>query len=264
MSENFHTPWADSVTQYKQEHMNVPLSELDETLSYLKNIMVWCEGNLSYNKGVSGELSWDGEIKLAYLDVNGNTIINKVSAGSISLTDNEFIFVDLDAINDATIITQVFPLGVGDAPCNFDDKNRVVLAYKASNDELYFVNLRPTVLGVFNQPYDVAGTFSGKPDASLTILRYPFPRTVDFQAAVVGSQGIVGTAPVDDNQAFILKKNDTPFASMIFNSGETVAWFSGDASAQFTAGDILTMESPNPKDSALEDVGFAIIGTRST
>jgi hypothetical protein len=264
MSENFHTPWSDSVTQYTQADMNVPLSELDEALSYLKNIMVWCEGDLSYSKGVSGELSWDGLIKLAYLDVNGNTIINKITAGSASLIDNEFIYCDLSASNDATITAEVAALGAGAAECNFEDKNRVVLAFKSSNDELYFVNLRPTVLGVFNQPYDVAGTFSGKPDASLTILRYPFPRTVDFAAAVAGSQGIVGTAPVDDNQSFLLKKNDAEFASMVFSSGETVATFTGDTSTQFTAGDILTMEAPDPKDSALEDVGFSIIGIRST
>lgn len=33
MTTNYHTPWVDGSTQFKQAHMRVPLEELDEQIT---------------------------------------------------------------------------------------------------------------------------------------------------------------------------------------------------------------------------------------
>jgi hypothetical protein len=267
MGTNFHTPWVDGTTEYKAADMNAPLSELDAAMSYHKNTMVYCDGNITYDIDAgagSGELSWDDYIQLAYLDSAGGTIRNKIAASSIQLTEHQFIYCDLSGTDDATITAQVATIS-GETGCNFDNPERIVLAVRAGGqDQLWYVNLRPTILGTIQHPYDIGGSFSGQPGAGEVILRYPFPRQVSIPAQMDDSQGVVGTAATDDNQQFPLKKDGTLFGAMVFNSGETVAWFSGEGNVTFAQGNVLTIESPDPADTTLEDVGFSIVGIRST
>lgn len=252
---NYYTPWEDEVTQYRASDMNAPLAELDVGISYLKNTTVWCEGNIFYTKGASGELAWDGQLKIAYLDGDGNTIINKVNASSVLLGDLGFAYVELSATDDATVTMQTATL-VGDAACNFAEGNIVVLAVKAANDELFMVNMKPKVA----YPFDVASTFIGKPEASGTILRIPIARTVKFPADMEGSYGVCGVAPTNSKD-FSLQKNDVEFGAMSFASSAYVATFSGEAST-FDAGDILTLVAPTPQDDTLADIGFTFVGAR--
>lgn len=262
MSDNFHTPWADSVTQYKQADMNAPISDLDKAVSFLKNVMVWCEGDISYTSAASGELSWDGEIKLAYMDEYGNTILNRVTASNVTLLDNQFAYVTLSGTNNAAVTMQTATLS-GEGTCNFGSNATVVLAIKAANDDLYYVNLRPTAGYVTQPPYDVGGSFSGQPDAAQVILRYPMPRPVTFPAGMTNSQGVLGTAPSDGTQAqFSLKKGGVEFGTMTFGTGETTAAFAAASATSFSAGDVLTVVAPSPADSTLEDVGFSVVGIR--
>lgn len=262
MSDNFHTPWQDAVTQYKQADMNAPMSELDKALSFLKNIMVWCEGDVSYTPAASGELSWDGEIKLAYMDEYGNTILNRVTASNVTLLDNQFAYVTLSGTNNAAVTMQTATLS-GEGTCNFGDNETVVMAIKAANDDLYYVNLRPSATYVTQPPYDVGGTFSGQPEAGQIILRYPMPRPVTFPAGLTLSQGVLGTAASDGTQAvFSLKKDGAQFGTMTFNTGETTAAFAAASATSFAAGNVLTVVSPDPADSTLEDVGFSVVAIR--
>jgi hypothetical protein len=265
MGSNFHTPWVDTVTEYKQADMNAPLSTLDRAIGVNKNLMIYCEGEITYDKAASGELAWDDVINIAYIHETGDTITNKVNAGSVIITDDEFAYVTLSDIDGATL-TVSKALIAGDASCNFATHNIVVLAVKsATSDEAYYVNLKPHLLGVVNQAYDVGGSFSGKPSGGQMLLQYPMPRQVTLPADFSDSQGVCETAATDDNQIFDIKKDATKVGSMIFNSGETTAWFSGEGGTDivYTAGEVLKIEAPTPADADLENIGFAITGWRA-
>lgn len=261
---NFHTPWVDGTTEYKQSDMNAPLTTLDRAIGVHKNLMIYTEGEISYDKAGSGELAWDDVIRIAYIHESGNTITNKIAAGSVIITDNEFAYVTLSDTDDATLTVSKAAI-TGDDTCNFATYNIVVLAVKAAgNDEAFYVNLKPHLLGVVSQPYDVGGSFSGKPSAGQLILQYPMPRQVTIPGDFNLSQGVCTTAATDDNQIFDIKKDASKVGSMIFNSGETTAWFSGEGASDivFSAGEVLKIEAPNPADSTLEDIGFSISGLR--
>jgi len=263
----FHTPWVDGTTQYKAADMNTPLSELDIALCYLKNPMIYCDGNITYDiddGAGSGELSWDDWMRIVYMRSDGATVRNKIAAGSAMVLEDQFVYCELSATDDATITAEVATIS-GEGGCNFGDNERVVLAVRAGGvGQIWYVNMKPTVLGTVQHPYDIGGSFSGQPGAGEIILRYPFPRQVSIPAQMDDSQGVIGTAATDDNQKFPLKKDGTEFGAMVFDSGETVAWFSGEGDIVFAQGEVFTIESPNPQDSTLEDVGFSIVGIRST
>ena len=265
MGSNFHTPWVDGTTEYKQSDMNAPLSTLDRAIGINKNLIIYCEGEITYEKAASGELAWDDVINIAYIHDSGDTITNKINAGSVFITDDEFAYVTLSDTDGATLTVSTAAIS-GEGTCNFSDYDIVVLAVKAAtSDEAYYVNLKPHLLGVVNQAYDVGGSFSGKPSAGQLILQYPMPRQVTIPADFSNSQGVCATAATDDNQIFDVKKDTSKVGSMIFNSGETTAWFSGEGPTDivFSAGNVLKIEAPSPADSTLEDIGFAITGWRA-
>jgi len=53
MTENYHTPWQDGVTEFKADHMNVPLGELDEEVGNL-NIGKSDVGHVHADYGIVG------------------------------------------------------------------------------------------------------------------------------------------------------------------------------------------------------------------
>jgi len=112
-----------------------------------------------------------------------------------------------------------------------------------------------------NAPYDVGGSLSGQPAAGATVLRYPLPRPVRFQAGLPNSKGVVGTAPTA-TVSFSLKKNGTQFATMQFAATATTATFTAASDTDFALGDILTITAPNPADSTLSDLGLSLAGIR--
>ena len=154
MTSNYHTPWIDSVTQYKASHMNAPLSQLDTAI------------------------------------------------GTIS----------------------------GEYPLHHSGERH----------------------------YDIGVTFDGKPDASAVLLRYPFPRVVDFDTIFSGSQAVVGTAPTGAAQ-FSIQKNAVEVGTLDFGAGGSTGSFSGSAQT-FQAGDVITLVAPSSQDATLEDLGLALKG----
>jgi hypothetical protein len=112
-----------------------------------------------------------------------------------------------------------------------------------------------------NAPYDVGTSLSGQPAAGATLLRYPLPRPVRFQAGLPNSKAVLGTAPTA-TVSFSLKKNGTQFASMQFAASATTATFTAASDTDFALGDILTITAPNPADSTLSDLGLSLAGIR--
>jgi hypothetical protein len=141
MGSNFHTPYMDGVQHYNQTDMNAPFSTLDRAISYLKNLIVHCDGNIVYHPA-DGRLSWDAPLRFIFNRADGQACANVVNPGSIVLEDNKFAFVDLSEVNGDTIVVQEGLVTAGSAS-NFIAFNRVVLGYRntVSND-FYPVALR--------------------------------------------------------------------------------------------------------------------------
>lgn len=110
-------------------------------------------------------------------------------------------------------------------------------------------------------PYDVGGTVAGQPTSAAVLLRYPFPRAVRFYSGMPNSKGVVGTAPAAAVE-FSIRKNGVQFATMNFAASATTATFTAASDTSFVAGDVLTVVSPSPADSAMADIGFALAGIR--
>jgi len=139
MGTNFHTPW-DNTTLFKPSSMNPVLSSLDQAITYQKVILIHCDGAMDYVKA-TGVLSWSGVLRIHFIRSDGQAIQNTVNAGSITLADNEFAYVDLNETNNTVVTVQKAAISTGTA-ANFKAYNRVMLAYRNSaSDELYPVEL---------------------------------------------------------------------------------------------------------------------------
>lgn len=110
-------------------------------------------------------------------------------------------------------------------------------------------------------PYDIGGSFSGKPAASAVMLRFPLPRTVRFLSGMGLSKAVAATAATSA-VSFSLRKNGTEFATMSFAASSVNATFACAATTDFAAGDILTLVAPASPDDTLADIGFALAGLR--
>jgi hypothetical protein len=120
--------------------MNTVPSSLDQALTYQKVILIHCDGALDYVKA-TGVLSWSGTLRIHFIRSDGQAIQNTVNAGSVTLADNEFAYVDLSETNNTVVTVQKAAITTG-AAANFKAYNRIMLAYRnASSDELYPVEL---------------------------------------------------------------------------------------------------------------------------
>lgn len=252
-SNNFFTEWVASVSAFTAAIMNAPLNSLDKAFSYTKNVMLACDGDITF---LNGTLTWSGTIRIAYLNLDGDTITNTITAGNIGIAVGQFAYVNLHATNGTAVTISVATV-TGNATCNFGADNRLVLAYRGSGGEAYCVSLRPSI----TQKHEVFGNYVGQPAASEEILRYPCAQILRFDTSFSGSQGSVRVAPSDGAQTYLIKKDNVQIGHMQFANGQNTATFSGEAGA-FAAGEILTVIAPNPQDSTLEDVGFVIFGDK--
>jgi len=110
-------------------------------------------------------------------------------------------------------------------------------------------------------PYDIGGSFVGKPSAGSIILRFPMPRAVRFVPGLSPSKGVAATAPTGA-VSFLLRKNGAQFATMDFAAAATTATFTCASNTDFAVGDVLTLVAPSTPDDTLADIGFALAGLR--
>ena len=109
--------------------------------------------------------------------------------------------------------------------------------------------------------YDVGATYVGAPPTSEAIVRYPFPRAVDFPSGLTNSRGVCGTAPSAQTD-FDLRKGGVSFGTMRFAASGTTASFIAASPTSFSAGDVLTVVTPANLN-GLEDLGFSLAGVRA-
>jgi hypothetical protein len=142
MGSNFHTPYADSTTLFKASSMNPALASLDQAITYEKNTIVSCDGEITWGP-VTGQLTWTGTIRILFIRSDGKTIQNTIAAGSLTVNDNYFAYIDLNE-TDGTALTMLAALISTGAASNFKAYNCLVLGYRnAGSDEFYPVLLRP-------------------------------------------------------------------------------------------------------------------------
>ncbi|MCX7781168.1 MAG: hypothetical protein N2491_09705 [Negativicutes bacterium] len=141
MGANFHTAYADGITIFAASSMEAPLSDLDRAISYIKNVIVHCDGVINYSS-TSGQLTWNGPLRILFVRADGQLIQNIVAAGGVTLSDNQMAYVDLSEINDATVMVYAASLTTA-AASTTKAYNRLVLAYRnAASAKLYPVGLR--------------------------------------------------------------------------------------------------------------------------
>lgn len=135
MGSNFHTPWTTS-TGFCTDDMNGAPSTLDRALSYQKSLIVHCDGNVSYSI-LTGVLTWDDTIRIVFTNSNGDAVQNTIAAGSITLSDGQMCYVDLNETNDTVLTMQKASITTG-AASNTIAYNRLVLGYRnTASDRLF-------------------------------------------------------------------------------------------------------------------------------
>lgn len=145
MGSNFHTPWTTATT-FTTGSMNPVPAALDKGITYLKNLIVHCDGDISFSAGI---LSWSGTLRILFTREDGTMIQNTVNAGTRTLSANQFAYVDLNETNDTVITVGAAAITTGSAS-NTKAVNRVVLGYvNSTNGDFFPVNLHmPLSAGV--------------------------------------------------------------------------------------------------------------------
>jgi len=137
MGSNFHTPWT-TATRSRASELNVPLAALDKQLSYQQNMIIHCDGDISYDAS-TGVLSWSDTLRVLFNTAAGLVVQNTIATGDVTLADNEFAYVTLNETNDTALTVSKAAITTGEAS-GFVAVGRVVLAYRnSSSDECFMV-----------------------------------------------------------------------------------------------------------------------------
>lgn len=137
MGNNYYIP-LDASTLFKYTHLNAPLASLDRAVTYLKNMIVSCDGAITWE---SGTLTWSGTIRIHFNTAAGLAVQNTITASNVALSDNEFAYVDLSETNDSALTVSKAAITTA-AASNFIAYNRLVLGYRnTTSDQFYPVAL---------------------------------------------------------------------------------------------------------------------------
>lgn len=156
MGNNFFTPW-DTSTLFKPANMNPVPQGLDRGITYLKNVIVHCDGEITYNRA-TGILAWSDVLRIHFNRADGQAILNTVSAGSIAVADNEFVYADLNETNNTVLTLAVAAITTG-AASNFVTYNRIVLGYRNTASDIFYpvlIRLKLLSLKVFTYQGNLA------------------------------------------------------------------------------------------------------------
>lgn len=123
-------------TKFTKDDMEAPIILLDKALSYMKNVIIGCEG-IIYYLPATGVLTWTGDIHIYFISAAGLTIGNDILAGSLTLTDGQIAYVDLSESNGANLTMTAASFSTGSAS-NFLAINRLVMGYRNSASDMYY------------------------------------------------------------------------------------------------------------------------------
>lgn len=189
MGNNYYTKWIDGTTSFKVADMDPPLGELDKAIGYRHNPIVHTDGLVEYDI-LTGKLSWNSTIRIYFNRADGDICSNTIAAGSITLSDNQFAYADLNEI-DGTVITVTNASITLDAPSNTITVARVVLGYRNTATNQYF----PVMLPLFNGTQTASIQTIDATVTTLASLTLTEGKSYQVEARVVAREGdIVGVA----------------------------------------------------------------------
>ncbi len=192
MSANHYTEITTSFG-FRASELNVPFGELDKAITYAKNVIVHCDGSVTYNSG-TGQLAWSGTLRILFNRADGKAIENTVATGNVTLTDNQFAYVDLNE-TDATALTAYAASVTTDAASNFLAVGRLVLGYRnTASDEYFPVALHVDVSGISNVVEDTTPQLGGALDLN--------QKSIDISTALgtdLTAVGLIDSVTVDTN-----------------------------------------------------------------
>lgn len=143
MGNNFFTPWTTTIRS-RASLLNSPLAELDKQLSYQQNMMIHCDGDITYDPA-TGVLAWSGTLRILFNTAAGLAVQNTIATGNVTLADNQIAYVTLNETND-TALTVTAATVTTAAASGFLAVGRVVLAYRnTTSDECYLINVNRPV-----------------------------------------------------------------------------------------------------------------------
>lgn len=103
----------------------------------------------------------------------------------------------------------------------------------------------------------------GQPGAGAEILRHAIVRNVQFPGNFSASRGSCRVNPTA-SATFGVSKNGGSVGTIVINtSGNYSFTTTSGAVIDFAAGDILSINAPNPQDGTLEDIGITLKGTKT-
>ncbi|MEN6614928.1 MAG: hypothetical protein ABFD12_00075 [Syntrophorhabdus sp.] len=138
MGNNYHSPYTGA-TRYVPVDMNPPMSEIDKALTYLKNVMVGCDGAVTYIPA-TGQLSWTGIIHIYFNREDGIATHNSIAAGNVILSDGKFAYVTLSETNNAVLTMDTATISPGLAS-NYLAHNILVFGYRNALDDNFYGNI---------------------------------------------------------------------------------------------------------------------------
>lgn len=145
MGANFHTAWAAGVTNFSADSMEPSISNLDRAITYLKNVVITCNGAITYNS-TSGVLTWAGNILIFFNTAGGTQVYNSITASNITLADGEMIYVNLSETNGATVSFTKVAIGTGGVSASLA-YNRLLMGYRNTTDDKLYGPLQALVTG---------------------------------------------------------------------------------------------------------------------
>lgn len=196
-------------------------------------------GSGSYPNGGSVTISGGtGNNSAGSVLINGGTGTNGGGAVILSTAPTSALVQRLKIL-----ATGAWSVGTGDT--NYGSSRQVL----TSNG-----NAAPTWS---TQPYDLALTISGKPDASAVVLSFVAVRAFTLPSSFTGSRATTGLVATDA-ATFTISKNGASIGTLQFAAAASTGTFSGSAGS-FAAGDVLTITAPSTQDTTLSNISLVLV-----
>lgn len=206
-----------------------------------------------YIVGGSATGDWSGEDdNIAYYQSTGWIFITPLEGWSIYIQDED-VFYTYKSASDGWVKETVTLLELTDTPANYTSAGNKTLRVNNAADAIEFKDI----------PFEANGFINGLPATDEIFIHHPVVQAVNFPDDLSGSKAVCVTGP-DDSAGVELsvRKNDVEFAVISFASAATTGTFTtASTDTTFAAGDILTVEGPNPQDVSFADVAVTIKGT---
>ena len=109
-------------------------------------------------------------------------------------------------------------------------------------------------------PYDLIAATYGTNSASEVVFRFKSPRALVMPTNFTGSTAVSGTSATA-SATYIIQKNGSQVATVIFGAGSTTGTFSTQSAISIAIGDQIKIIAPATADATLADIDISILAT---